>query len=208
MAYLNNIPQPTDVPSSSQNDILNNFSSLNTQFSVDHVPLIAGSNNGYHTKVTFSDVQADPTLSFPQTELYTKTSSNGTVNDRYNDLYYYEKNTAGTSNVLQLTGGGITSASYCTFSGTTGVLTAGSYNVTSTNRAGLGSYTVTFTRPFANTNYVVSVTPNFGAGGGAFAIKLRGFIKNTGSFSFQIQNQTDANSDATTVDVICFGVLA
>lgn len=206
MAYLNNIPQPTDVPSSSQNDLLNNFSSLNTQFAVDHIALIAGANNGYHTKVTFNDVQSNPALSFPQTELYTKTSANATVNDRYNDLYYYEKNTTGTSSVIQLTGGGVTSAAYGTFNGTTGAFVAG-YNITSGTRLGLGSYSLTFTRPFINTTYSIVITPSMSAGGG-FAVKVVAVTKSTGSVSFQIQNQTNAFSDAVTYDVLVFGTLA
>lgn len=206
MPYLNNIPQPTDIPSNSQNDLLNNFSSLNTQFSVDHVPLISGSNNGYHTKITFNDVQSNPSLNSPQTELYTKASSNVTVNDRFNDLYYYQKNVTGTTNVLQLTGGGITAAAYGTFNGTTGALVAG-YNITSGTRIGLGQYSIAFTRPFSNTTYSALISPIMIAGGG-FAIKVVSSSKSTGSFSFNLQNQTNALSDAITYDVVFFGILS
>jgi len=75
MAYLNNIPQPTDDPATqSQAQLLENFAQLNTQFAVDHIPLIAGADNGEHTKVTINDVLgADPGLADPKVSVYTKT---------------------------------------------------------------------------------------------------------------------------------------
>ena len=54
MAYNNAIPQPTDRIKSSQNDILQNFSSIYTLIGVDHVNFddVSG-NQGEHNKVTF-----------------------------------------------------------------------------------------------------------------------------------------------------------
>lgn len=204
MAYLNNIPQSTDVPSASQSDLLNNFSSLNTQFSVDHVPLIAGSDNGYHTQVTFNQVEVDPSLSFPITRLYTKTSTNGTVNNRFNDLYYYESNTSGIMNVVQMTGGGITAGAWASWTSGGGLVQ--NYNIASITRTALGSYTVTFTRAFTTSTYCTMISPVMSSGGG-FAIKVINISKAASNFSFALQNQTNAFSDAVELDIVCFGVL-
>lgn len=56
--YIDTIPQSTDVPANSQDQILDNFTSLNEQFGVDHVPLIQGFNQGWHNKVTWLDQSA------------------------------------------------------------------------------------------------------------------------------------------------------
>lgn len=52
MTYQANIPNPNDFISDSQPSIRTNFGQLNTQFSVDHVALTAGSDNGKHNQVT------------------------------------------------------------------------------------------------------------------------------------------------------------
>jgi hypothetical protein len=73
MVYDPGIPQPTDIISSSQLEILENFTQLNTQFSVDHIPLNAATGNGEHTQVSYNDVLAgDPNLATPKGSLYTK----------------------------------------------------------------------------------------------------------------------------------------
>jgi hypothetical protein len=89
MAYNPNIPQPGDFVSSSQADILENFSQLNTQYGNDHVAWDAGSNNGKHKKVTLI-AGTDPTTAAGEVAVYSKTvtgstnlycrlASNGTV---------------------------------------------------------------------------------------------------------------------------------
>ena len=51
--YNANIPQPGDFLSVSQQDILNNFTQLNTSFTVDHYAYDdTTANNGKHNKVT------------------------------------------------------------------------------------------------------------------------------------------------------------
>jgi hypothetical protein len=55
MPYQPLIPQPTDRISVSQNDILTNFTELNTQFAIDHIAFDAVSNNGKHNKVSLVD---------------------------------------------------------------------------------------------------------------------------------------------------------
>lgn len=55
-AYNPNIPQPTDNISTSQGDLLNNFSQLNIQFSGDHTAFNTGMGNGdgRHKQVMFN----------------------------------------------------------------------------------------------------------------------------------------------------------
>ncbi len=50
--YTPNIPQPTDDPSQSQNQILENFQVLDAAFTVNHGPY-NGPNEGKHNQVTF-----------------------------------------------------------------------------------------------------------------------------------------------------------
>lgn len=51
--YQNDIPQSDDFLSDSQQDILNNFSQLDTTFGIDHYTYSdATANNGFHNQVT------------------------------------------------------------------------------------------------------------------------------------------------------------
>lgn len=98
MTYSPNIPQPTDIPSDSQADLLNNFQSLNTLFSINHMPLTDVSPQaGYHTRVYLNNVLgADPGLASPVTSIYSKSTAGG------NELFFQNNTLA--SNVKQLTG--------------------------------------------------------------------------------------------------------
>lgn len=102
MVYQPTIPQSTDRPSDSQQDLLNNFGQINTQFSVNHTALTASSNNGYHTQIQFPTGIADPNKTSPITSLYTKL-----VGSAY-ELFF--QNGATSSDVAQLTGVTFTSA--------------------------------------------------------------------------------------------------
>jgi hypothetical protein len=121
MTYLPNIPQPTDFLSVSQGNLLTNFQSLDSTFDVDHTAFSNTSANlGKHAQVTLFEVQADPTLTFPETMVYSKNV--GTTPNRVTNLYFATKPETGMEQVLQLTGSIITS------SGTVNP-TSGAYNV-------------------------------------------------------------------------------
>jgi len=197
--YQPNIPQASNLISISQNDILENFQQLNTAWNVDHSAFNLASQ-GQHTKVTLTAPIANPNKATPIASLYTKAAPTTILSD----LYYQNNSTS--NDVVQLTGGGITSAAWCYFNGATGALITG-YNVTSTSRTALGSYTINFTRSFSSTNYAAIISPNM-AGNGGFAIKLVNAAPNTTNYSFGIQNQTNAFSDATVVSAVFFGVLS
>jgi hypothetical protein len=70
MAYQNNIPQPTDLLSKSQGDILNNFSALQTLIDVNHVDFNSA-DQGKHKWITLPSQGAIPPAGsgFAPTEL-------------------------------------------------------------------------------------------------------------------------------------------
>ncbi len=77
MTYNASIPQPTDLISNSQPQLLANFSQLNTQFGIDHTAFNTGSGNGdgFHKKVTLANVSAPGTPVSPITVIFSKTVS-------------------------------------------------------------------------------------------------------------------------------------
>src|SRR5271156_6351075 len=70
MVYQNNIPQPTDLLSKSQGDLLNNFAALKTLIDVNHVDFNSA-DQGKHMWVTLPSQGATPPAGsgFAPTEL-------------------------------------------------------------------------------------------------------------------------------------------
>jgi hypothetical protein len=54
MTYTPGTPQPQTIPSSDQDDFVENFQLLNQFFGADHIPFTAISGNGNHKKVTLN----------------------------------------------------------------------------------------------------------------------------------------------------------
>jgi len=107
MTYNPSIPQPTDLISVSQGQILTNFTQLNTQFGIDHTAFNPGSGNGdgFHKKVTYNVPQSvDPTPAGVASVLYTKSVSG------LGQLFF-----ANSSVVTRLTGATTTGTSGSTF---------------------------------------------------------------------------------------------
>ena len=76
--YNPNIPQPTDNLSTSQGQMLNNFTKLDTIMGNDHYAFSDTSlgEEGLHKQVTYPAVKTvDPTVVSPSSETYTKTVS-------------------------------------------------------------------------------------------------------------------------------------
>jgi len=153
MAYLNNIPAASDILAISQGQILENFSQLQTQFSVDHDSLLAAGASGKHLKLTLPERAADAATGVNEGALYTKDSGTQT------ELYYREEN---NGTVVQLTSnGGIGFVrAFCSFlyaavspfspTGTGYNIGAGSIV-----RNSAGNYTITFTNALPSANYTV-----------------------------------------------------
>lgn len=108
MVYNPNIPQPTDLLSDSQKNILDNFSTANTVMGIDHYPFDnSTSNKGYHkdihivkrvgnatnvagTDILFSkDYTPNATVTSTDTQLFNITANGGvsqmTGNHQAND---------------------------------------------------------------------------------------------------------------------------
>jgi len=197
MTYQANIPLPTDLISNSQSDILNNFQAIGTTYPTDHVNFNA-SGAGFHKKVTYNSTIADPNEPSPIATSYTKPSPISSISD----LYY--QNGALVSNVVQLTGGGITTAAYAAFLGASGAISV-SYNATVT-RLGVGIYQIGFTRPFSTTNYMPLISAN-GSGFTTLNFNHWNFIS-TSTFKFEVTDQTGGHVDPGVVTCAFFGVLA
>lgn len=69
MAYNQNIPQPTDLLSVSQGDLLNNFMALQTLIDINHVDFASG-DQGKHKFVTFPVQGAAPVFLGGEVGLY------------------------------------------------------------------------------------------------------------------------------------------
>lgn len=100
MAYQANIPTGSVPLNQDYLNIQGNFSSLNSQFLVDHVPLISTSGtppNGYHTALHLVPQSPDPTPVFGYGELYCKTNNDG--KDTTQQLYYQFRNSTDTTTI-------------------------------------------------------------------------------------------------------------
>jgi hypothetical protein len=79
MTFDPTIPQPRDILSDSQSDLLTNFGQLNTQFAVNHVAFNDGSSDkGKHKFITFVEQADDPESQADEHLLYTKDDSGDT----------------------------------------------------------------------------------------------------------------------------------
>lgn len=72
MTFQPTIPNPADYLAQSQIDLRNNFNLLNTYFSLNHIALNAGSDNGKHTYVTYVEQGADPVTAANEMAVYSK----------------------------------------------------------------------------------------------------------------------------------------
>lgn len=78
MTYNPSIPQPNDLLSDSQGDILQNFSAANTSFGINHYPFDnATVNNGKHKYVSLPPQVSSPATASNELALFTKTLSSG-----------------------------------------------------------------------------------------------------------------------------------
>ena len=197
MTYTANTPQSSDDPSVSQGQLLTNFQQLDTVFGNNHVAYSAASDNGKHKFCQFTEQGADPATAANELAIYTKDTGTRP------DLFYRGES---SGSVYRMTGGGVTAAAYCSFVGTTGVVSANSFNVTNVTRAGVGTYTVNFTRNFNSANYVALVDVNISGAFVNYLVTDRG--KGAAGFSFLVKTSAGPLIDPPNIDVVFFGVLA
>lgn len=84
MPYNANIPQPSDIPSQSQADLLNNFQAIQTLIDINHVDF-ASADQGKHKWVTLPVQTPSPPIAFGAGELalYSFLSPVTTKNELY-----------------------------------------------------------------------------------------------------------------------------
>ena len=146
-----NIPQPANLLSNSQGQLLSNNAALDASFAVDHTLFSATANNGMHNKVTiFQSLTSVPTLTSPSSLIYSLTTGTGAT--AITNLFYscLQNN---VQQYIQLTGQqSITSRGYAT-------LTGGLIIQWGTDTAVSNVVTVNFPLTFPHAAFVALATP-------------------------------------------------
>jgi hypothetical protein len=152
MAYVPNIPQPNDLLSESQGDILDNFQSANTTYGINHYPFDNATVGqiGKHKYVGMPVLGAAPATTSTEGALYFKTVGPGSA------LFMVRDNNAGTE--VQLTTasvGNVSSATngYCWLPG--GLFLQWGTTTPASNST---IQSVSFNVPFSSTPYNIQVT--------------------------------------------------
>lgn len=167
MPYNTSIPATGHTPAEDYTEIQTNFAQIQTSFSVDHVPLANGTNEGNHEQVTMP-VRSDPSAPTSKGILYTKT-----VNSR-SELFYRGDGTG----VVPIS----CVRAFGEFDGTTGTL-SNSFNATVMRNA-IGKYTVTFITNMPDANYGVLLSASGVATVSEF---YTANYRNNGTTSFDIE---------------------
>ena len=211
LTFTAGVPQGNQTIAQTTTPIRTNFTSLDAVFNGQTG---GGSGGGTFTTFNFQNT----TLNFvnkpmnPIATLYSVASASGNP-----ELAWINNtNAVGASTPftgVQITGGGITAAAWCTFSvsGSTATLN-GNYNVTSVTRTAQGVYSIAFTRNFANAFYAAIITPNLNAPASFSVVSITQETKNVGSFAFSIVGTNNAGTrnvftDPVSCDVVFFGIL-
>ena len=201
MTFNPNIPTGGQTISSTTSPIQTNFSQSNISFAVDHTAFDVLTNQGMHKQVTLQAPIANPNQATPIATLYTKASPTTITSD----LYYQNGTLA--SNVVQVTGGGISAAAWCRFDGTGGspITPTQFYNVTNITHPSAGVYQVNFTRNTVGPNYCVQATATFSGVGGAWSYGIT--ARAISSVTITTYRGTIATDNAD-VNITIFGRLA
>lgn len=78
MTYTLGIPDANQSPATQQAPLQTNTNLVDQYFGVDHVRYTAATDQGEHLKVTLTNVQPDPALIAPKSQLYSKAVSGPT----------------------------------------------------------------------------------------------------------------------------------
>ncbi len=98
MPYNGNIPQPTDQISQSQNQILDNFTAIQTVVAVNHVTFDDPSGNqGKHKWVSFPVQTGAPSFAAGENGLYSLAYNNNTTTK--NEIFTHKQTSSGTQNI-------------------------------------------------------------------------------------------------------------
>ena len=154
MAYKENVPQSSDILSSSQADLLENFSQLDTQFAVNHYEFSDDTSNiGKHRYVSFVEQSSDPTTTNSEyavfaaddsgePELFGRPQNNGTVHQLTKDGAVYM---------------GVIPFAAVNFS-FAGAIQGSAFNVSSVTKQVDARYRINFTNAAPNNDYFWSIS--------------------------------------------------
>lgn len=189
MTFNPNIPQSGDKQDQSQPQILTNFTQLNTLMDNDHVAWDNGTvaNRARHRRVRIVENQTDPNLSYPNTEIYTK-SYNLTPN-RDQILFFDRVHEDGTDIVTP-----IMPLAMVKFDSAGAI--SKQVNVSSVTSA-VGNFNVNFTKPMPDTNYIPQV--NYRRGASDLFVSLI----NSSTSVLNIQFRNSGGSLTNPSDVYC-----
>jgi len=82
MAFNPNIPQPTDLISNSQNDILQNFQTINTAFNVNHIAMNLG-DQGKHKFLQMPEQAGPPVTAVDEGGLFAAEGQYSTITELF-----------------------------------------------------------------------------------------------------------------------------
>lgn len=199
MTYLPNIPQPGDLISVSQNDILVNFQQLNAVYTADHYAYNdATANAQRHRQVRLPELAAAPAAAADMGSVYTADVAGIT------ELFYrYDNSATPASRIMQLS----CIKAWCRFNGTlaTPIAIIDGMNVTNVTRpVGVGTYQVNFARPLGNANFIVLV--NIGVVFPAPTLITNITATTVNDCTFEVRRTLNsALNDATIVNVLIIG---
>ena len=167
--YTPGIPQPTDLISNSQGQILGNFSTIDTGstgrvsspgnhgFSREHVTMTDAANGGLHAQATMLKQVSLPAPNAPAATYGTYyTSQTGSVPGNITEAVYKSGDSTGPVAILSaIKAWGVFGAGLTPLDG---------FNFASVAHGGGGLFTITFTNALLNANYAVLVSCNMKPG--------------------------------------------
>ena len=195
MTFDPNIPQPTDFISTSQAQVLINFSQVDTIFGIDHVKFSSGSAQaGEHNKVTFVQQGSDPTTGVNELALYSKAASGQP------ELFVRRASNGAVQQLTSPFGFSLDSlSSAAVIFDASGNIQGSAVNVSSVTKNSTGVFTINFTSALSTTNYWPMISANpFRIG--APTVPL------TTSLKVQFISATNIAADPTLAYVIVFQV--
>lgn len=146
MSFNSNIPQPTDLISVSQSDLLNNFTSMQSTYTTDHYGFNPITNLGFHKHVTMGNDPANiptPTAGFGAEFATTVNAATYPFWVRDNSTTQYPMLPFKAFALFATQGAGAPISSF----------TLPYANVASITRTGVGVFAITFVDTFPNITY-------------------------------------------------------
>lgn len=188
MPFNPNIPQPSDLLSDSQGDLLGNMSQLDTSFGVDHFAFSnLTSNNGFHQKVTLPGNLAAPAPAANYGDIFGVTDANSVTRPFW------------VRDGLPITYSMIPVRAFGRILGSTGATVGNAMNM-SVARTSTGNYTVTLTAGAVfDTNY--SVFFGIHNTSGARVIAQVSAYTSATQFTFNVVNVTGGFVDTDSISI-------